>query len=51
MYGFYQPRKQMFYLYTLHNVLLHKTIKTIWMFYGQFAEEGDNPLNNQPYII
>jgi len=23
-----------------------KSNKTIWMFYGKFAVEGDNPLNN-----
>ena len=30
----------------LHNILLYKRNKTIWMFYGKFADEGDNPVNN-----
>ena len=31
--------------YTLHNILLYKSNKTIWMFYRTFADEGDNPVN------
>ena len=32
--------------YTLHNILLYKNNKTIWMFYGEFADDEDNPVNN-----
>ena len=35
-----------YYYYTLHNILLYKSNKTIWKFYGKFANEGDNPVNN-----
>ena len=39
------------YYYTLHNILLYKSNKTIWMFYGKFADEGDNPVDTQTYIM
>ena len=29
------------------NFLLYKSKKTIWMFYGKFADEGENPVDNQ----
>ena len=32
--------------YAVHNFLLYKSNKTIWMFYGKFSDEGDNPVNN-----
>ena len=33
--------------YTLHIFSLYKSnIKTIWMFYRKFADEGENPVNN-----
>ena len=28
-------------------VLLYKSKKKIWMFYGKFADEGENPVDNQ----
>ena len=34
------------YYYNLHNFLLFKSNKTIWMFYWKFADKGDNPMNN-----
>jgi hypothetical protein len=36
------------YYYTLHNILqyIYKGNKTIWMFYGNFADEGYNTVNN-----
>lgn len=39
----------MIYYYALHiffTIGKYKCIKTIWMFYGKFADEGDNPVNN-----
>ena len=41
-----QESRFFFKLYTLHNVLLHKSNRTIWMFHGKFADEGDKPVNN-----
>jgi hypothetical protein len=32
--------------YAFHISLLYKSKKTIWMFYGKFANEGDNRVNN-----
>ena len=32
-------------LLDLKYYLLYKSNKTIWMFYGKFADEGDNPVN------
>ena len=34
------------YYYTLHNVLLYKSNMQFWMFYGNFADLEDNPVNN-----
>ena len=36
--------------YTLHIFVLYKSNKTIQMFFGKFADEGDNPVNN-PNIL
>jgi len=32
--------------FTLHNILLHKSNQKSWMFYGKFADEGDNMSHN-----
>jgi hypothetical protein len=32
--------------YTLHIFLLYKSKKTIQMFFGKFADEGDNTVND-----
>jgi len=37
--------------YTLHNILLYKSNKTILMFYGKFADERDNLVTTQRYIM
>jgi hypothetical protein len=42
-YVLYSPiNSQEIFLSYLTYVLLHKSNKTIWMFYGNFADEGDN---------
>jgi hypothetical protein len=34
------------YYYTLYIFLLYKSRKIIWMFYGKFADEGINAMDN-----
>ena len=40
------PNYYNYIYYTLHNFLLYKSNETIWMFYGIFADKGDNLVNN-----
>jgi hypothetical protein len=35
------------YYYTLHIFWVYKSNKTIWMFYTKFADEGNDPVDNQ----
>jgi hypothetical protein len=35
-----------YYYYTLHNILLYKSNKTIRMFNGKFYNEGNNLVDN-----
>ena len=36
--------------YTLHICLLYKSNETIWIFYGKFADNGDNPWTTPKHI-